>query len=101
MELDDKVKVILTEAGADYLIEKNKFFRRIATKYATLSIDEIDKYYPINYHDQQVIRGTLKEIILTFDVALMMTKKDTPFTNLQLDDERCSCRASVRVSQVT
>lgn len=100
MELDDKVKVTLTKEGADYLIERNEFSRRIATKFANLPIEEVNKLYPLNYHDRQVIKGTLREIITTFDIAFL-TRTNTPFTNLQLDDKKCSCREGLRASQIS
>lgn len=100
MELSDKVQVTLTKEGAEYLISRNEESRSRAKKWApAFSVDQVERCYPLNYHDQQVITMTLKEVFTTFNSALVVGGK-VPFTNLVPVDKRCSSRKGARSCQV-
>lgn len=101
MELNDKVRITLTLSGAKFLIEKAIREGRRAMRCSSLSQKEIGEIYHLNYHENQVLRIQLHRVFGMFR-GFPHFGNDFPFTNLELDnDKRCSCRASVRVSQVT
>lgn len=101
MELSDEVQITLTKEGAEYLINRNKEFRKIAEKYASFFPGErMEEHYPLNYHDRQVLVMTLKTVFITFGSAIERGAI-VPFTNLVPVDKRCSSRKGARSCRVS
>lgn len=93
MELSDRVKATLTEEGAKWLtmecIRKVTAFGVIATA----------PFFGF-YKEGETLSLLLRELFQMFNGYPFSTER-APFINLRSDDQRCHCRASLRVSQIS
>lgn len=83
MELNDLVFITLTKAGADILNKENKKMREeVKSKYFPKTPDVVDRIYPTNYEEGQVLSERLWIIFSWFGLYSFLGQ-DLPFTNLR------------------
>ena len=93
MELSDRVKVTLTEEGARWLTLECV---RKVTASGVVALTLSSGFYK----EGETLSLLLRELFQMFNGYPFSTEK-APFINLRSDDQRCHCRASLRVSQVS
>lgn len=83
MELNDSVFITLTKSGADILNKENEK-KRIETKAKVFSKnpDVVDRIYPVDYKEGQVLSEQLWVIFSWFGLYSFIGQ-DIPFTNLR------------------
>lgn len=83
MELNDKVFITLTKAGADILNEENKKNRiKVKEKFLDKNSDIVDRIYPVDYKEGQVLSEQLWIIFSWFGLYSFLGN-DLPFKNLR------------------
>lgn len=83
MELNDSVFITLTKSGADILNKENEK-KRIETKskFFPQNPDIVDRIYPVDYKEGQVLSEQLWVIFSWFGLYSFIGQ-DIPFTNLR------------------
>lgn len=93
MELSDRVKATLTEEGAKWLAME--YIRKATAP----DIVTLAPFFGL-YKEGETLSLLLRELFQMFNGYPFSTEK-APFINLRSDDQRCHCRAGLRVSQIS
>lgn len=95
MNLEDKVRITLTRAGAEYLIKQDEKLLDKGVRPSTLAYLKA-----MRYHEGMVLHLRLWEVFKRFQGFGIQLGGDIPFTDLELeDDKRVYIRAGLGVVQ--
>ena len=95
MNLENKVRITLTRAGAEYLIKQDEKLLDRDVKPSTLAYLKA-----MRYHEGMVSHLHLWEVFKRFQGFGIQLGGDIPFTDLELDDDkRVYIRAGLGVVQ--